>query len=71
MPLDRSYEYYRFYWYKKFAWFPHTCDKSGKRIWLKSGMRGVKMITGPGEPVFIYKWLDSKQFLLERLKGTV
>lgn len=61
----------RFHWYEKFALFPKTCSVTGKRIWLKKGMKGVRVITGPGEPVFVYRWMDSKQFLIERLKGTI
>lgn len=68
-PIDRR--FYRYYWYEKFAWFPKRCAVTNKCIWLKKGMKGVQMITGPGDPVFEYLWLDRKQFLLEKLKGTV
>jgi hypothetical protein len=72
MPLDQSFNYYhRFYWYEKFTWLPRQCVVTGKRIWLKRAMKGVQIITGPGDPVIVYKWIDKKQFLLERLKGTV
>lgn len=71
MPFTQSDRFYQFHWFEKFAWFPKRCEVSGKRIWLKKGMLGVRMITGPGEPVFIYEWLDRKQFLIEKLKGTL
>jgi hypothetical protein len=59
------------YWYEKFVFLPKKCCITGKKIWLKKAMKGVRMITGPGDPVFIYSWMDSKQFLLEKLKGTI
>lgn len=73
MPLDlfATYELHRFHWYEKFSLLPRYCSVTGKRIWFRKGMKGVRMITGPGDPVFIYKWIDKKQFLLEKLKGTV
>jgi hypothetical protein len=61
----------QYHWYEKFAFLPKKCSITGKRIWLRKGMKGVRMITGPGTPVFLYKWIDSKQFLLERLKGNI
>ena len=73
MPLDRAYDYSHgsFYWYEKFAWLPKKCVVTKKRIWLRKGMAGFRMVTGPGEPVIIIQWMDSKQFLIERLKGKV
>lgn len=73
MPLDNAFDYplYDFHWYEKFAWFPKHCSITGKRIWFSKGMKGVRMITGPGDPVFIYKWIHKKQFLLEKVKGTI
>lgn len=58
-------------WFEKFAFLPKTCAVTGKKIWLRKGMQGVRMITGPGDPVFLYKWIDCKQFLIEQLKGNV
>lgn len=73
MPLDSlpDYRHGSFYWYEKFAWLPRKCTVTGKRIWLKKGMKGFRMITGPGEPVIITHWMDAKQFLIEKLKGHI
>jgi hypothetical protein len=73
MPLDQSFNYYyhRFHWYEKFAWWPQKCMVTGKRIWFERAMKGVQLITGPGDPVIILKWMDKKQFLFEKLKGTI
>jgi hypothetical protein len=58
-------------WYLAFAWLPHTCDKTGERIWLERAYRGIRMITGPGEPVFEYRWIKKHEWLLQRLRGDI
>ncbi len=58
-------------WYYKFAWWPCRCEISKKRIWLKRAYKGIRMITGPGDPVFIIKWLTKEEFLFQRLKGNI
>jgi hypothetical protein len=58
-------------WYYKFAWWPHRCEISKKRIWLIKAYKGIQMITGPGDPVFIIKWLTKEQYMWARLKGTI
>jgi hypothetical protein len=32
---------------------------------------GVSMLTGPGEPIFEYRWIEKNEFLIQRIKGTV
>lgn len=51
----------------KFAWLPQTCDISGKRIWLKKGYRMTRMITGPGTPIFEYRWHDKNTHIIWKL----
>lgn len=58
-------------WYEKFFLFPRKCALTNKTIFLKKGMVGVRMICGPGEPVYLHRYLDKKQFLLEKIKGTI
>lgn len=58
-------------WYLTFAWLPRTCDKTGERIWLEHAYRGIRMITGPGEPVFEYRWIKKHEWLLQRLRGDI
>ena len=52
----------------KFVWFPETCDLSGKRIWLKKGYRMTRIITGPGESIFEYRWHDKNTHIMWLLK---
>lgn len=56
-------------WSPSFALLPKRCVISGQRIWLKRGMLGVAKYTGPGDPVYEYRWVDKHQWLIQRLKG--
>ena len=56
-------------WDYKFVWWPRTCELSGKRMWLIHAYRGLRVITGPGEPVFTYFWHDAKEHLIWKLKS--
>lgn len=58
-------------WYYKFSWLPRKCDKTGETIWLERAYKGIRMITGPGDPVFEYRWIKKHQWLIERLKGNI
>jgi hypothetical protein len=51
----------------KFAWLPKTCDISGKRIWLKKAYRMTRIITGPGESIFEYRWHDKNTHIIWKL----
>jgi hypothetical protein len=36
---------------------------------LEYAYKGTRTITGPGTPVFEYKWLTKEQYLLAAIKG--
>jgi len=69
--MDNWHFYKKATWYYKFAWLPHKCQLSGKRIWLKTAYRGMAVYTGPGDPVYEYKWLTKEDFMLARLRGKI
>ena len=52
----------------KFAWLPETCYLTGKRIWLKKAYRLTRIITGPGESIFEYRWHDKNAHIIWQLK---
>ncbi len=56
-------------WKLKFCWMPKHCFLSGKPLWGKRAYHGVRMITGPGEPVFEDYWIDKNEFMIWNLKG--
>jgi hypothetical protein len=55
----------------KFVWLPKRCHISNKSIWLKFAYRQIAMYTGPGDPVFEYRWYNKNEFLVAKLKGDV
>jgi len=58
-------------WDLKFAWCPQRCEFSGQWIWFKLAYRGTAVYTGPGTPVYEYRWATREEYLIARLKGTV
>jgi hypothetical protein len=58
-------------WYYKFAWLPHRCNITNRRIWLTCAYQGIAVYTGPGEPVFEKKWIGKEEFMIARLKGKI
>ena len=69
---DRDEHFYRrAVWVKRFAWWPKRCDRSGRWLWLQQVMMGVAMYTGPGDPVFEFRWHDAKEHVVFLLKGNL
>jgi len=80
MPLDfishkllfsRREFYRRAYWQLKFVLWPRRCDLSEKRIWLTRAYCGIIVITGPGDPVYEYRWLTKESFTVAALGGII
>jgi hypothetical protein len=73
MPLDQVQSYDYFYdrmigTELKFAWLPKTCALTSKRIWLEYAYRMTRIITGPGESIFEYRWHDKNTHIMWMLK---
>ena len=71
MPQTQSYDHF----YDRvigteltFAWLPKKCHQSGKLIWLKYGYRLTRIIIGPGDTLFVYRWHDKNEHLIWKLK---
>jgi hypothetical protein len=77
MPMDslglsnEAFNYRCIGWELKFSLIPRRCFYTGKQLWFKMAYKGVGMITGPGEPVFEYRWCERKEYLFLKLKGTI
>lgn len=66
MPLDRHFDhdfYRRSHWSEKFCWFPVRCDRSLQWQWLTVAYKGIQLITGPGEPVVLCRWLSKEEYI--------
>jgi hypothetical protein len=56
-------------WKLSICLWPRRCFLSDKPLWLKRAYVGVRMITGPGTPVYETYYIDRTEFLLWNLKG--
>ncbi len=55
----------------KLIFFPRICHITRKILWLEYVYKQTAMWTGPGDPVFQYRYYDRKEFLIAKLKGEV
>lgn len=56
-------------WKLKLCWTrPRDCFLTGKPLWGKLAYHGVRVITGPGEPVYEDYWIDRNEFIIWNLK---
>jgi hypothetical protein len=74
MPLDNMFDDDQFKrrcigWKLKFSLIPRRCFYTGKYLWFKLAYKGTAMITGPGEPLFEYRWCDRYEYLFLKIKG--
>jgi len=58
-------------WEIKLCLWPRKCYYTNKSLWLRKAYIGTSMLTGPGEPIFDYRWVHAKEFLFLKIKGTV
>jgi hypothetical protein len=56
------------YWALKFCWWPQTCFLTGKKLWGRYAYHGENWITGPGDPVVQYYWIERNEFLIWQIK---
>ena len=70
MIIDEQFDIFtgRAAWQLKFMWWPKRCSLSDKRLWLCWAYKGTAMYTGPGEPVFEYRYHDKLEHIVWKLK---
>lgn len=56
-------------WQLAFAWLPHRCELTGRRIWLEYAYYSKFLYTGPGDPIYEVTWHDRHEHLMWTLKG--
>ncbi len=76
MPLDRMFDDDFFKrrcigWQLKWSLWPRQCFYTKKRLWFTLAYKGTAMITGPGEPVFEYRWCERHEYLFLKIKGDI
>lgn len=55
----------------KFLYWPRKCYISGKWLIFKEAYKQTAMWTGPGDPVFEYRYYNKSEFLIEKIKGQI
>lgn len=55
----------------KFLLLPKRCYLTRKLLWFTVSYKQTAMYTGPGDPVFEYRYYDKNEFLIEKIKGNV
>ena len=54
-----------------FVMWPRRCYFTNKILFLKYVYRQTAMWTGPGDPVFEYRWYDKNEFIKAKLQEMV
>lgn len=57
------------HWELKLCFVPKYCYLTNKPLWGKRAYRGERWITGPGEPIVNYYWIEKDAFLIWNLRG--
>jgi hypothetical protein len=60
--------YNRAYWRLMFLWWPKRSALTGRWLWLRRVYKGTAMWTGPGTPVFEFRYHGSVEHLIWKLK---
>ena len=60
--------YNRAYWHLRFLWLPKRSALTGRWLWLYRVYEGIAMWTGPGTPVFEFRYHEPAEHLIWKLK---
>jgi hypothetical protein len=60
---------YNTYWRLRFLWLPKRSAITGRQLWLRQVYEGTRMITGPGDPVFLFRYHEPAEHIIWQLKG--
>ena len=67
MANDDSF-YNRAYWRLTILWWPRRSALTGRWLWLRQVYEGTAMWTGPGTPVFEFRYHEPAEHLIWSLK---
>ena len=56
------------YWRLRFLWRPRRSAITGRWLWLRQVYEGIRMITGPGDPVIMFRYHEPVEHLIWQLK---
>ena len=58
-------------WELQWSLLPRKCFYTKKSLWLKRAYMGISILTGPGDPIFDYRWVDQKEYIFLKIKGVI
>lgn len=68
-PMEQAYDYFNdcASFEYKYSFLPRRCYNTGRWVW-GLGMRGRRIITGPGEPVIEDRWYHRHEAIIMMLQ---
>jgi hypothetical protein len=58
-------------WELCWSLLPRKCFYTNRSLWLKRAYMGTSILTGPGDPIFDYRWVDQKEYIFLKIKGVI
>jgi hypothetical protein len=58
-------------WELRWSFLPRKCFYTKRLLWFKRAYMGTSMLTGPGDPIFDYRWIDQKEYIFLKIKGVI
>jgi len=58
-------------WSLEYSLLPRRCYYTKKLLWFRLAYKGTSILTGPGDPIFEYRWCERKEYLFLKIKGTI
>jgi hypothetical protein len=58
-------------WELRWSFLPRKCFYTKRLLWFKRAYMGTSILTGPGDPIFDYRWVDQKEYLILKIKGVI
>jgi hypothetical protein len=58
-------------WELRWSFLPRKCFYTKRWLWFKRAYIGTSILTGPGDPIFDYRWVDKKEYLILKIKGVI
>jgi len=58
-------------WELRWSFLPRKCFYTKRSLWCKREYKGTSILTGPGDPIFDYRWVDQKEYIFLKIKGVI
>ena len=68
MDQEREAFYRKAKWDLTFVLWPKRCDLSNKWLWFRQVYKGTAVWTGPGEPVYEFRYHEPMEHIIWQLK---